>query len=39
MVYNYIYLLLSLNQLQYLTIKNILDHTIKNKEKIYLYIN
>lgn len=33
---NLIYLILLLNQLQYFIVKGILDHTIKNKEKMFL---
>lgn len=39
MVYDCIYLLLPFNQLQRLTIKTILDHTIKNKRNMFFYIN
>lgn len=38
-VCDYIYLLLSLNQLQHLTVKTILNHAIKNKENIFFYID
>lgn len=36
---DHIYLSLSLNQLQCLIIKRILDHAIRNKGKIYLELN
>lgn len=36
---NYIHLSLLLNQLQYLIIKEILDHAIRNKGKMYLDSN
>ena len=39
LVYDHIYLLILLNQLQHLTIKNFLDHAIKNMRKMYLYID
>lgn len=38
-VYNYTHLLLLLNQLQYLIVKEIFDYTIKNKRKMYLDLN
>lgn len=38
-VYDHIYLLLSLNQLQCLIIKKILEYIIRNKENIYLKLN
>lgn len=38
-IYNHIYLSLLLNQLQHLIVKGILDHTIKNKRKIYFESN
>lgn len=36
---NYIHLLLPLNQLKYLVVKKILDHAIRDKEKIYFESN
>lgn len=38
-VCDYIYLSVSLNQLQHLIVKEILDHAIRNKEKIYYESN
>lgn len=38
-VYDHIHLLLSLNQLQRLIIKRVLDYAIRNKEKIYFESN
>lgn len=38
-VYDHIHLLLLLNQLQYLTVKNILDYAIKNKRNMFFNID